>query len=155
MTAAPIRKDVQVPIRPKAAFELFTKDIASWWPTDSHSLSAARGERPANVRVEPFEGGHIIETTPAGDEAHWGTITHWRPGEALGISWYVGRTEEEATDILVVFQPTDTGTRVELTHSGFERLVETATTARESYRTGWDLVLCQCFAARCAKPVMA
>ena len=148
MTEA-IKKELTVPLRPKDAFSLFTDDLAKWWPSETHSLSAARGERPQDVIVEPRTGGHIVETTDQGEIAHWGTITGWDPGRRLAIRWYVGREEEEATDITVVFIPTDTGTRVELTHDGFDRLGREAETTCASYKTGWDHVLIERFGTYC------
>lgn len=139
----PIRKSVTVPLRPTEAFDLFTKNLSDWWPLHSHSLSAGDGDIPKDVTVEEKEGGHIIETKPNGETGKWGTITRWDPGTAFGVSWYVGRPIEEATDLLVVFTPTDTGTRVDLTHGGFDRLAETALAQR--YDTGWNLVLGECY----------
>ncbi len=138
MTEA-IQKILNVPMRPKDAFALFTDHLANWWPTESHSLSAADGELPKDVKVEQREGGHIIETKADGETGRWGTITRWEPGNALGVSWYVGRPEDEATDLLIVFTPTDTGTRIELTHDGFDRLADKS--MHENYNKGWDLVL--------------
>jgi len=140
----PIEKSLNVPMRPKEAFKLFTEHLAEWWPTESHSLSAYSGDLPQDVTVEPRIGGHIVETKADGDTDRWGTITRWEPGAALGVSWYVGRPEDQATDLLVVFTPTDTGTRVDLTHGGFERLAD-ATAMHGNYTNGWDLVLTERF----------
>ena len=142
----PIRKSVNVPLRPAEAFDVFTRDIAAWWPCDTHSLSAANGELPADITVEDHTDGQIIETRPDGTTAPWGRVTTWDPGSAFGLRWHVGRPEEEATDVLVVFTPTDTGTMVELTHSGFDTLGETAAAQFNNYNTGWDYVLGRCYA---------
>ncbi len=139
----PIKKTLNVPMRPKDAFDLFTEKLGKWWPVDSHSLSAAEGDLPQDVQVEPRVGGHIVETKQNGETGRWGTITHWDRGAALGVSWYVGRPQDEATDVLIVFTPTDTGTRVDLTHSGFDRLADTA--MHGNYAKGWDMVLGHCF----------
>lgn len=151
----PIEKTLTVPLRPAEAFDLFTDHLQDWWPMDSHSLSAADGELPAAVTVEPHTGGQIIERKADGTTAPWGRVTTWDPGRAFGVSWHVGRDEAEATDLLVVFVPTDLGTRVELTHSGFDRLGAQATAMAENYMTGWDLVLGQCFGGFCQARVTA
>ena len=145
----PIRKSLHVPLRPKEAFTLFTKNLADWWPVDSHSLSAGDGEVPKDVSVDPQVGGYITETKADGETGRWGTITTWAPGQTLGISWYVGRGEDEATEITVVFTPTDTGTRVDLTHDGFDHLGAAATTMSGQYDVGWDHVLIHCFGTYC------
>jgi len=149
----PIRKSLNVPMRPKDAFALFTENMGDWWPSDSHSLSASDGEIPQSIDVEHEIGGHIVETKPDGTTGRWGTITRWEPGKALGVSWYVGRTEAEATDLLVVFTPTDTGTRIDLTHDGFDRLADTA--LHGNYEMGWDLVFILSFGNFVKKTLLA
>lgn len=151
----PIRKTVDVPLHPEAAFDLFTSKMQDWWPGETHSISGSKGKRPKAIKVDKKKGGHIIETTADGEPARWATITRWEPGRTLGLSWYVGRTEEEATDILVVFTPIDTGTRVDLVHDGFDRLAETALAQRANYETGWGHVFAQCYVAFCRVQVLA
>ena len=153
MTTAtkPIQKTVTVPLSPTDAFELFTKGIDSWWPVDSHSLSAANGDRPLKVEVEARNGGHIIETRPDGTKAEWGKITKWEPGKALEISWYVGRSEAEATTIAIAFQAVDSGTKVNLVHSGFDVLGTIAGDVHRGYFTGWDLVLGECYGSEAVR----
>lgn len=147
----PIKKTLHVPLRPKTAFELFTDRLDEWWPIDSHSLSAGEGDIPKAVKVEKRKGGHIVETKADGESGRWGTITRWEPGRAVGVSWYVGRDESETTDLTVIFTPTDTGTRVELTHEGFDRLGDAATAMHGNYTQGWDFVLIEKFGAFCAR----
>ena len=145
---SPIRKAVTVPLTRAEAFRLFTERLEDWWPVESHSLSAADGKRPEAVTVEPGEGGRILETTHDGREAAWGTITDWVPGDRFAFDWHVGRDPADATQVTVRFLPSDQGTRVELDHGGWERLGETAMARRESYVTGWDLVLARFVEAR-------
>ena len=146
---APIRKTITVPLRPDAAFDLFTDKLGDWWPVETHSISGGQGKRPKAVKVDKKKGGHVTETTADGKAARWATITRWEQGKAFGLSWYVGRHEEEATDIMVIFTPIDTGTRVDLVHDGFHRLGETAAAQHQNYKTGWNLVFVQRYAAFC------
>ncbi len=147
----PIQKTLHIPLRPKTAFDLFTNNLDKWWPTESHSLSAGEGETPNSVTVERHTGGHIVEEKHNGEVAKWGTITKWDDGRSLSVSWYVGRDQEEATDLEVVFIPTDMGTRVQLTHSGFDRLGKDAVAMLENYTKGWDLVLTERFGTYCLR----
>lgn len=146
----PIRKSVTVPLDRQSAFDLFTKGIDLWWPKDSHSLAASDGRGDeARVRVEPRSGGHVIETLPDGSQANWATITDWNPGERLAMRWYVGRDETEATEIDIRFTQTEAGTRVDLTHGGFDALGPEAETMCANYTRGWDHVLGRCYAGHC------
>jgi len=117
-----IRKSVTVPLRPDAAFRLFTDGFGDWWPaargTRPDSRPAANGNTPRKLRVTPGKGGHIEETKPDGEVARWGTIVRWQPGATLGIAWYLGMPEDEASEVWITFTPVDSGTRVDLTHTG-------------------------------------
>ena len=146
----PIRKSVTVPLPRDDAFDLFARRIDLWWPKDSHSLAAH--EEPGKeitVHLEPREGGQVVETDPDGTRRPWADVIRFVPGKRLGLKWYVGRPAEEATYVEVSFTQTDAGTRVDLTHGGFEAFgaEETAMCAR--YATGWDHVLGHCFAKQC------
>lgn len=149
----PIRKTVTVPLTPDQAFDLFTTGMGRWWPGDTHSLSARDGKSPQRLEVEPRRGGQIWETTHDGQRLPWARITQWQPGRQFAFNWYVGTDEEEATQVVVAFSQTETGTRVDLTHSGFDQVTGGAQMAT-SYRTGWDIVLTTCFGGAC-QSVMA
>ena len=150
--ADPIRKTVTVPLDPDTAFDLFTRDIDRWWPMETHSLAAQEGNGgKAQVRVEPREGGQVIETGPDGREAPWADVTVWEPGRRLGLRWYVGRSPDEATEVDVRFTGTEAGTRVDLTHGGFAALGERGPEVCAGYTSGWDHVLGACYGARCAR----
>lgn len=140
-TIDPIRKSITVPLAPNDAFRLFTDGFGTWWPLSSHSISAANGALPKSVTVEPRKGGSITETTDAGTKEVWGRVTEWKPGVRLDIDWHVGRDASEATQVSVVFTPEDGGTRVELTHDGFDQFGDAATAQHGRYQSGWDVVL--------------
>ena len=133
----PIRKTVTVPLSPQEAFDLFTGEMDGWWPA---------GKRPdpgQRVTVEPREGGRITGRGPGGRRETWGRITRWEPGRALGVDWYLGMDEEEEhpTDLLVVFSPVAGGTRLDLTHGGFERLGAAGGTVAMLRGRAWDRAL--------------
>ncbi len=136
----PIVKTVTVPLDPNRAFRLFTEEIADWWPLDTHSLSAQDGDRARSVEVPKTVGEQVIETRPDGSTDPWGRVTDYRPGRAFGMTWHVGRPEEDATHVQVSFDAVADGTRVRLIHDGWDG----ATARRDSYATGWTSVLA-CF----------
>jgi uncharacterized protein YndB with AHSA1/START domain len=139
-----LRKTITVKRPPDRVFALFTDEIASWWPVETHSVSLAAD---AVVALEPRVGGRIYERTPDGAVHRWGTVTTWEPGRRIVFSWHPGRDETSAQEVELRFLPDAGGTRVELEHRGWERLGDEAAAMRESYRTGWELVLGECFAA--------
>lgn len=134
-----IVKDITVPLSPERAFQLFTEEMASWWPLDRHALSADEGGAK-HVSVPSDVGAQVLETKPDGSTAPWGRVTEHAPGQAFGMSWHVGRPEEQATHVRVTFEPVVNGTRVVLVHDGWEALGETALSTQAMYRRGWDTV---------------
>ncbi len=64
----PLRLAFDVRCPPERAFEVWTAEIARWWPT-SHAVSDEPGLR---VILEPRLGGRIYELKPSGQEFDWG-----------------------------------------------------------------------------------
>jgi uncharacterized protein YndB with AHSA1/START domain len=136
---APVRSSVSVPLVPERAFRLFTEEMGSWWPLDSHSIN---GSEATGVKVEPRVGGRVFETPPGDGEAEWGRVTAWEPPRLFAMTWHPGFEAERATLVEVTFSGTaEGGTLVELVHGGWEALGEGATAARTGYEQGWPIVL--------------
>ena len=134
----PIRKSVTVSAPPEKAFQRFTAEMTSWWPLASHSV----GQRDAeSVTMEGREGGRIVERIRGGRECVWGTITAWDPPRRVAFTWHPADIPEHAQDVEVRFTPEGAATRVDLEHSGFERLGALAKRAHRGYPIGWSYVL--------------
>jgi hypothetical protein len=136
MAIAPVVKSVDVRRPLDDAFRIFTRELGTWWPTGDHSISGDVRE----VVWEEREGGEVYEVSAAGERAHWATVLTWEPPRRLVLAWKVDPARAE-TEIEVRFTGTDGGTRVELTHRGFEAWAAQATEGRDSYDAGWDHVL--------------
>ena len=138
----PIRKSVTVAVPPEQAFRRFTAEMSSWWPLASHSVGQRDSE---SVTMEGRPGGRIVERIRGGRECVWGTITAWEPPRRVAFTWHPGDDPSRAQDIEVRFTPEGAGglpsTRVELEHSGFERLGALAQRAHRGYPLGWAYVL--------------
>ncbi|MEL6423927.1 MAG: SRPBCC domain-containing protein [Pseudomonadota bacterium] len=148
---SPVTKSIEVPCTPAEAFRIFVADIGAWWPLQSHSISAGQGGTAQGVSFEPRTGGALTEIGPDGAAHLWGRILVYTPGEALGFTWFVGRSEDEATRVNVTFTATEGGTKVTLVHSGWEVLGEAADAQRDGYDSGWVPVL-DGYRTRCASP---
>jgi len=134
----PIHKRLTVPSDPERAFRRFTAELGTWWPLRSHSVGQ---EQADTVTMEERVGGRIVERIRDGREAVWGTVTAWDPPRRVAFTWHPGREPATAQDVEVRFTPVGSATRVELVHSGFERLGRLARTARRGYPIGWAYVL--------------
>jgi uncharacterized protein YndB with AHSA1/START domain len=135
----PIRKSVEVPLAPEAAFRVFAETIGSWWPLGGRY--SVFGDEAGECGIEPFVGGELYEISRQGERAIWGRVLDWRPGELLRFSWFPGRTEDTAQTVAVTFVATASGTRLDLEHLGWQTLGPQAASIREGYGPGWDAVL--------------
>ena len=82
-----------------------------------------------------------METIDGAEDATWGTVSRWEPGEALAFTWHPGHGHDAASRVLVTFTTVDDGTLVRLEHSGWEAFGDRAPEARASYEQGWPTVL--------------
>jgi uncharacterized protein YndB with AHSA1/START domain len=133
-----VQKSVVVNLPVEDAFRLFTQGIGQWWPLDSQSLGQPRAE---TCVMEEGVGGRIYEIQSEGVQAEWGEIQEWEPPRRLVTTWHPGRKPESAQKLEVTFQSDGEGTRVDLTHSGWENLGDRAGDIRKEYVPGWDHVL--------------
>jgi uncharacterized protein YndB with AHSA1/START domain len=146
----PLRKSITVPWTPEESFRRFTADIACWWPLETHSVGGRRAEK---VTFEGRVGGRIYETIRGGEESTWGTVTAWEPPHRVAFTWHPAQSPRRAQSVEICFRPAGTGTRLELTHSGWEALGEGARSARRAYPLGWTYVL-RLWADRAATPLV-
>lgn len=138
MTLPPIRRSISVSWEPAAAFRRFTADFGSWWPSRSHSIG---GPLVRRIVFEPQVGGRIYEEHEDGRRFQWGEIRRWEPPHRVEFTWHPAREPATAQDVAVVFVPEGTGTRVELTATGWERWGEKADRAHRGYDIGWEYIL--------------
>jgi uncharacterized protein YndB with AHSA1/START domain len=121
-TDTEVRCAVTVQAAPERAFRVFTERFDTWWPR-SHSIGEAELDR---VVIEPRQGGRWVEIGVDGSECVWGEVLAYDPPHRILLTWRIGgdwQLDDADSEIEVTFTPTgDGGTRVELTHSHFERL---------------------------------
>lgn len=134
----PLRLEFEVDCAPAHAFRIWTERIAAWWPAD-HTVS---GTDDATIVLEPRLGGRIFERTAVGIEHDWGEVTIWEPPARLGYLWHLRRSREDATVVQIRFADAGAGrTRVDIEHTGWERLGADAQTWRDRNLGGWSTLL--------------
>jgi uncharacterized protein YndB with AHSA1/START domain len=146
--ATPIVLETNVPCPPERAFVYFTRDIGRWWPLATYSCG---GDAAQDVRFEPRVGGGLLETTRDGTTHRWGTVSAWAPGKRVAFSWHPGRDDSAAQWVEVAFVGNAAGTRVTLTHGGFERLGARARAVKSEYENGWPTVFGRLYPAHCTE----
>ena len=145
-TMEAVTLSVLVPMEQDAAFELFTDRFADWWPKDSHHISEGDA---VEVVLEPREGGRWFERAADGSECEWGYVKEIERPDRILFAWQL--TPEwkfdpdpaKGTEVEVTFAREDDGTRVTLTHRGFEVHGDAGAGMRESVSSegGWPQLL--------------
>ena len=134
----PLRLSYTVECPAVEAFDIWARRFSTWWPK-SHSAS---GDSDASFFLEPSLGGRIYERTGQGIELDWGEITIWDPPVRLGYLWHLRRDRSDATDVLITFVDMGNGsTRLDIVHSGWERLGAGREKWRDANKGGWDSLL--------------
>lgn len=135
---APVVVSIEVERSPAVAFARFTENLPEWWPVDGHSIGE---DKVAALIVEGRLGGRIVERWHDGTQYSWATFTEWAPPHSFTMAWRPNPDPGPMTDVTVTFTPTQTGTLIELTHSGWERLGDGGGELRRNYETGWPKVM--------------
>jgi uncharacterized protein YndB with AHSA1/START domain len=132
----PVVKAVTLRATPARAFALFADDFARWWPLAQFHASPD----PVSCTIERRVGGRVFERAADGRETAWGTVLAYDPPHRLAFSWILGLSAGQEQLVDIRFMPQDRGTRVELTHSGWEKLGDGAASLRERYDRGWGTI---------------
>lgn len=117
------------------AFELFTRQAGAWWPVERRHTEDAHSE----IVIEP--GGRFVERSRAGVEVVLGVVRVFDRPHRLLLDWYPGTGPNAPTEVEVLFEVTEGGTRVTVRHGpgrvGKERFDRSA----PAFVGSWDLVL--------------
>ncbi len=147
----PIIKTIEVPCSQERAFGVFVNEMGSWWPLDKRSMSLMSGGKPAkSLRIDPKQGGKIVEIGHDDTEYLWGTIRSYDPNDSVTMNFHMGLPPENASLVEVRFTALDNErTRVELTQSNFEAFGDMAEMMRGGYGSGWVIIFEQAFKSAC------
>src|SRR5579864_9444826 len=93
-TGTAVQTSIVVEAPVEVAFDVFTRDIGSWWPPEHHILQAELGEMVFELR----EGGDIFDRGVDGSECHWGRVLAYEPPNRVVFSWDVSPQWQIETD---------------------------------------------------------
>jgi Activator of Hsp90 ATPase homolog 1-like protein len=134
----PLRVSLDLECSAEHAFRTWTDSFGTWWPRD-HTAS---GDDDVDVVFQARLGGRIFERATDGTETEWGEVTRWEPPNGFGYRWHLRRDRADATDVDVAFVDVGSGRcRLDIVHSGWERLGADARAWRDANQGGWDGLL--------------
>jgi uncharacterized protein YndB with AHSA1/START domain len=128
-----IRKTLHVNAPLEEAFDAFTRGWHEWWPMATHSIGAGQGAIDWRV------GGLATELVD-GTVHEWGDILEYDPPHGFLMRWRVTPVHPP-TELRLRFEADGEGTRVELTHAGWEAYPDGGAESYAGYTSGWDEVL--------------
>ena len=116
------RVSVSVAAPPEIAFEVFTTEIDLWWRRGLQYRHFG-GER-ALIAIEPREGGRVFESVGDDGPVHEiGRVLDWQPPVRLRFEWRLSNfAPGEHTEVEVSFQADGAGTRVTVSHRGWNAI---------------------------------
>lgn len=139
----PLVRSLEVPCSQEMAFDVFV-NLDRWWPKDKFATAVMRGAAVEALRVEPREGGAIVEVGTDGRETVWGRFKIYQPHDTLNLDFHVPHPSEEEpgfTTVEVRFTPLAADrTRVELTQSNWEALGDVAEMVIQGYGQAWGMI---------------
>jgi uncharacterized protein YndB with AHSA1/START domain len=118
------RVTMRVAVPQETAFRVFTSEMNAWWLSGRAYRVGGRGA--GTIAMEPRLGGRLIETYEVGGKCktiEMGRVTAWEPPTRVVFDWRaVNFVGDERTEVEVVFEPSDDGTLVTVTHRGWSKI---------------------------------
>jgi uncharacterized protein YndB with AHSA1/START domain len=152
----PLVSRVEVPCGQQRAFDVFIRDMGTWWPLHKRSMSMRSGHPARALMVDPQLGGKIVEVAHDGTEHHWGTITTFSPHDLIAMDFHMGMPPDKASLVEVRFTALgENRTQVELTQSNWEGFGDMAEMLRGHYGTGWRIIFEEAYREACTAPAAA
>lgn len=110
---------LRVATTPQRAFDVFTREIGSWWQTNDLFRFTPRS--PGRLALEAGEGGRFTETLGNGKVFEIGRVTRWEPPSRLALTWrQASFAPDQLTHVEVCFEPIGNETRITVTHTGWD-----------------------------------
>lgn len=130
-----IVKSVLLPLAPDAAFELFTRRINDWWPSDRRHL------RDANGTIVLLSTGRFYERAGDGREAELGAVRRWEPPTRILLDFFIATGPEHPTEAEIIFAAEENSTRVTVTHRSKPVSAHLWAERAPRYERSWENVL--------------
>ena len=112
---------IDVEVEPAVAFDVFTRELDAWWGRGPRFRFVA--PYGGTLTLEPRVGGRLLHVVDGGVSFVVGHVQVWEPPRRLALTWRLTNfTPEQQTRVDVRFDPAPEGTRVSVTHSGWDAI---------------------------------
>jgi hypothetical protein len=128
-------KSVLLPLAPRAAFELFTRKIGEWWPSDR------RHTRDSKSEIFLLETGRFFERARDGHEVELGLVRLWDVPHRILLDFFIATSPEKPTEVEIAFIAKGGGTEVVVTHRPKPSSEALWTGRAPNFASSWDAVL--------------
>jgi hypothetical protein len=149
-TVESIRRDIVVNIGRERAFEIFTAEMTSWWPS-RHHIGSAPIER---IVIEPRTGGRWFTLHQDGSRTDTGVVLAWDPPGRFVVTWQIGSDWKYHDDLVTTVdvrfdEEGPRRTRLRLEHRDLDAFGADAAAMRETFEQpgAWAATL-EAYAAR-------
>jgi uncharacterized protein YndB with AHSA1/START domain len=116
-----VRVQTFVHVPPNQAFDVFTREIDTWWRRSPRYRLGTK--QSSTIRFEGEAGGRLVEVLEGGREHFIGKVLAWERGARLSFEWRAVKfSPDEVTEVEVLFEPGEGGTRVTLEHRGWSKI---------------------------------
>ena len=140
-----VHKTVTVEAPQAVAFTVFTTQMGTWWPLETHHI----GTEPAETAVmEPQAGGRWYERAADGTTCDWGRVLEWEPPHRVVLAWQISSKWQYdptiTSEVEVRFLEEAPGrTRVDLVHRNLVTFGDEAETMSAIFDSegGWTGLL--------------
>jgi uncharacterized protein YndB with AHSA1/START domain len=130
-----IKKLVLLRCTQERAFALITEQAGQWWPGER------RHTQDANSEIHIQASGRFFERSSAGAEVQLGVVREFDRPNRLVLDWYPGSGPANPTQVELVFEAVEGGTRVTVTHDAGAAGPDLFGRNAQAYARSWDLVL--------------
>jgi len=112
---------IDVEVEPTVAFDVFTRELDAWWGRGPRFRFVA--PYGGTLTLEPGVGGRLLHVAAPGVSFVVGAVEVWDPPRRLALTWRLTNfTPEQHTRVDVRFERAAGGTRVSVTHSGWDTI---------------------------------
>ena len=128
-------KSVTLPLAPAAAFDLFTRKIAEWWPPDRRHTQDPRSE------IFLLATGRFYERARDGSEVELGFVRSWDIPNRILLDFFIATSPERPTEVEIAFAARGAGTEVTVVHRPKPSSDALWSERAPLYGRSWDIVL--------------